>query len=303
MSTGWSLWIVILTIVNILACVWLLRWTAKPRAAGEKIGGGADTGHVWDDDLREYNNPLPKWWLWLFYITVAFGLLYLTLYPGLGKFAGTRGWTQARQYEEEKAAVEARAQQLLAPLAALPIAELVNNEQAMSTAHNLFQHNCAPCHGSDGGGAPGFPNLADADWQWGGDPDSVVATIANGRTAAGMVAWGPMLGEQGVAEVVAYLQQLSGQAHDAALATAGAGRFQTTGCIGCHGVDGKGMAMLGAPNLTDDAWLYGGDAASLEASVTHGRAGQMPAWGQKLGDQRVKLLAAYVTRLSQEGAN
>ena len=302
MSTGWSLWIVILTIVNILACVWLLRWTAKPRSSTEKIGGGADTGHVWDGDLREYNNPLPKWWLWLFYITVVFGLLYLILFPGLGNFGGVKGWTQAGQYEAERAAVEARAQQLLAPLAALPVADLVNNEQAMATAHNLFQQNCAACHGSDGGGAKGFPNLADGDWQWGGDADSVVATIAHGRNAQGMVAWGPVLGEQGVEEIVAYLQQLSGQTHDATLAAAGATRFQTTGCIGCHGVDGKGMAALGAPNLTDGVWLYGGDAATLKQTVTHGRAGIMPAWQDRLGEQRVKLLAAYVTKLAQEGA-
>ncbi|HEX9207159.1 MAG TPA: cytochrome-c oxidase, cbb3-type subunit III [Steroidobacteraceae bacterium] len=302
MTTGWSLWIVILTIVNILACFWLLRWTSKPRAANEKIGGGADTGHVWDKDLREYNNPLPKWWLWLFYITIAFGLLYLALYPGLGNFGGVKGWSQAKQYEEEKAAVEAKAQAILAPLAALPVAELVNNEQAMKTARNLYLQNCAQCHGSDGGGARGFPNLANSDWQWGGDPDTVVATITNGRIAQGMMAWGPVLGEQGVNEVVAYIQQLSGQPHDAALAAAGATRFQNTGCIGCHGVDGKGNPLVGAPNLTDDVWLYGGDAATLKESVTKGRAGQMPAWGEKLGEQRVKLLAAYVIKLAQEGS-
>jgi cytochrome c oxidase cbb3-type subunit 3 len=302
MSTGWSLWIVILTIVNILACFWLLRWTSKPRTANEKIGGGADTGHVWDKDLREYNNPLPKWWLWLFYITIAFGLLYLALYPGLGNFAGTKGWTQAKQYEEERNAVEAKAQAILGPLAAMPVDDLVNNEQAMKTARNLYLQNCSQCHGSDGGGAKGFPNLANADWQWGSDADSVVATIANGRIAQGMMAWGPVLGEQGVDEVVAYLQQISGQPHDATLAAAGAGRFQTTGCIGCHGVDGKGNPLVGAPNLTDDVWLYGGDAATLKESVANGRAGQMPAWGEKLGEQRVKLLAAYAIKLAQDGS-
>jgi cytochrome c oxidase cbb3-type subunit 3 len=299
MSTGWSLWIVILTVANIVACFWLLRWTSKPKSAGEKIGGGADTGHVWDGDLREYNNPLPKWWLWLFYVTVVFGLLYLVLYPGLGNFAGVKGWTQSSQYEQEKAAVEARANELLAPLAALPVADLVDNEQAMATAHNLFQHNCAQCHGSDGGGARNFPNLANSDWQWGGDADTVVATIAGGRTAA-MPPWGPVLGEQGVAEVVAYVQKLSGQAGDAALASAGEVRFQQL-CVACHGPDGKGMAMLGAPNLTDDVWIYGGDAATLRQTITEGRTGQMPAWNDKLGEQRVKLLAAYVTRLARDG--
>ena len=300
MKTGWSLWIVVLTIANILACVWLLRWTAKPRTRDEKIGGGADTGHVWDGDLREYNNPLPKWWLWLFYLTVVFGLLYLALYPGLGSFTGTRNWSQVSQYEQEKAEVEARANELLAPLAALPIADLVGNEQAMSTAHNLFQQNCAQCHGSDGGGARGFPNLANADWQWGAESEAVLTTIANGRMAA-MPPWGAVLGDQGVDEVVAYVQTLSGQPADGALATAGEARYQQM-CVGCHGVDGKGLAAVGAPNLTDDVWLYGSDAAAIKQTVVAGRNGQMPAWGQKLGEQRVKLLAAYVTKLAEDGS-
>ncbi|MDH4165895.1 MAG: cytochrome-c oxidase, cbb3-type subunit III [Gammaproteobacteria bacterium] len=296
MTSGWSLFVIILTIANIVACFWMLRWTSKPRTANEKIGGGADTGHVWDKDLREYNNPLPKWWLWLFYITIVFGLLYLAFYPGLGNFAGVGGWTQTGQYEEEKAAVEARAATLLAPLAALPVAELVNNEQAMSTAHNLFQQNCAQCHGSDGGGAVGFPNLRDASWQWGSDADSVVATIAGGRIAA-MPPWGAVLGEPGVEEVVAYVQTLSGQQADATKAAAGQARFQTV-CSACHGMDGKGNPLLGAPNLTDEIWLYGGDAATIKQTLMDGRNGQMPAWGDKLGEQRVKLLAAYVTKLA-----
>jgi cytochrome c oxidase cbb3-type subunit 3 len=300
MTTGWSLFVVVLTILNILACLWLLRWTAKKRTPTEQIGGGADTGHVWDGDLREYNNPLPKWWLWVFYLTVAFGLLYLALYPGLGNFGGSKGWTQARQYEQEKAVVEARAAELLEPLAALPVEQLVVNEQAMSTAHNLFQQNCAQCHGSDGGGAKGFPNLANADWQWGGDAASVVASIAQGRTGV-MPPWGAVLGEEGVTEVVAYVQQLAGQPHDATLAAAGETRYQQV-CIACHGVDGKGNAMLGAPNLTDDVWLYGGDAVTLAQTIDVGRNGQMPAWSDKLGEQRVKLLAAYVTRLAAEGS-
>jgi cytochrome c oxidase cbb3-type subunit III len=296
MTTGWSLFVIILTVLNIAACFWLLRWTSKPRSANEKIGGGADTGHVWDKDLREYNNPLPKWWLWLFYITIAFGVLYLALFPGLGNFAGIKGWTQSGQYAQERDAVEARAAQLLAPLAALPVAELVNNEQAMSTAHNLFQQNCAQCHGSDGGGARGFPNLANADWQWGSDADSVVATIAQGRIAA-MPAWGQVLGEAGVDETVAYVQTLSGQPADATLAAAGKARFEQV-CAACHGIDGRGNPLLGAPNLTDGVWLYGGDAATLKTTLMNGRNGQMPAWDDKLGEQRVKLLAAYVTRLA-----
>lgn len=302
MTTGWSLYVIVLSLVNILACVWLLRWTAKPKSAGEQIGPGHDTGHVWDRDLREWNNPLPRWWLWLFYLTVAFGLLYLALYPGLGAIQGLKGWTQVGQYEQERAAAEARAAQYLAPFATMTVPQLAADPKAMATARNLFQNNCAQCHGSDGGGARGFPNLADKDWQWGGDPDSVVATIAGGRVAAGMVAWGPVLGEQGVDKVVAYLQQLSGQPHDAALAAEGGQLFMTTGCIGCHGMDGKGNPALGAPNLTDDVWVYGGDAATLRESVANGRAGQMPAFGERLGTERVRLLAAYALHLSETGS-
>jgi len=296
MSSGWSLYVTILVILNILACVWLLRWTSKPKSADEKIGGGADTGHTWDGDLREYNNPLPKWWLWLFYLTVVFGLLYLVLYPGLGTFKGAKGWSQASQWQQENDAAEAKVAAYLAPFASMTVPELAANAQAMATANNLFQNNCAQCHGADGGGARGFPNLANSDWQWGGDPDSIVQTITNGRTAA-MTPWGEVLGAEGVEQVVAYVRQLSGQEHDAALASAGATQFMTY-CAACHGPDGKGMAAVGAPNLTDDVWLYGGDVDTIRTTVIHGRMGQMPAFQDKLGEQRVRLLAAYVLRMS-----
>jgi len=296
MTTGWSLFVIVLTLVNILACVWLLRWTMKPKSATEKIGGGADTGHTWDGDLREYNNPLPKWWLWLFYITVAFGLVYLVLYPGLGTWKGIKGWSQAGQWEQENAVAEAKVAAYLAPLASMTVPELAADAQAMATANNLFQNNCAQCHGADGGGARGFPNLADGDWQWGGDPDSIVQTIANGRVAA-MTPWGEVLGAEGVEQVVAYVRRLSGQDHDAALATAGETQFQTF-CAACHGLDGKGMAAVGAPNLTDDIWLYGGDADTIRETVLKGRMGQMPAFQDNLGEQRVRLLAAYALKLS-----
>ncbi len=301
MTSGWSLFIVLVTLFNILGCVWLLRWTSKPRTAGEKIGGGADTGHVWDKDLREYNNPLPRWWLWLFYITVVFGIVYLVLYPGLGSFSGLKDWTQAGQYEQEKAAAEAKAAAYLAPFAAMTVPQLAKDPRAMATARNLFQVNCAQCHGSDGGGAKGlFPNLTDSNWQWGGDPDTVVQTISAGRIAA-MPPWGQVIGTQGVEQVVAYVQQLGGQASDATLAAAGKTLFETN-CAACHGMDGKGNPLVGAPNLTDAIWLYGGDAATLRQTVSGGRNGQMPTFGERLGPERVRLLAAYVTQLAGTGS-
>jgi cytochrome c oxidase cbb3-type subunit 3 len=296
MSSGWSLFVVVLTILNILACVWLLWWTAKPKSATEKIGGGADTGHVWDKDLREYNNPLPRWWLWLFYITVAFGLLYLVLYPGLGNFGGVKNWSQSSQYQQQRAEIEARAAQMLAPFERMTVPQLAENTQAMSTAHNLFQNNCAQCHGSDGGGARGFPNLTDANWQWGGDPDTVVQSISGGRMGV-MPPWGEVLGDEGVEQVVAYVRKLSNQPADATLAAAGETHFQTV-CAACHGMDGKGNTMLGAPNLTDGVWLYGSDDASIRETIVGGRNNQMPAFAEKLGEQRVRLLAAYVLRMS-----
>ena len=302
MTSGWSLFIVIVTIVNIVACLWLLRWTMKPRAAGEKIGGGADTGHVWDQDLREYNNPLPKWWLWVFYLTVAFGLVYLALYPGLGTWKGTQGWSQASQYQQEKDAVEATAAAYTAPFASMTVQQLADDPKAMAAAHNIFQNNCAQCHGSDGGGTPGhYPNLANSDWQWGGDAVAVVTTITGGRTAMMLPKGGANLDEQGVKQVVAYARTLSGQPADATLAAAGKATFDTV-CFACHGPDGKGNPIMGAPNLTDNVWLYGGDEATITETVTKGRTGQMPAWGDKLGEQRVKLLAAYVTRLANTGS-
>ena len=300
MTSGWSLFIILVTLTYILGCVWLLRWTSKPKAAGEKIGGGADTGHVWDKDLREYNNPLPSWWLTLFYITIVFAIGYLVLYPGLGSFPGIKGWTSSGQYQTERAAAEAKANAYLAQFASMTVPQLAADPKAMATARNLFQVNCAMCHGSDGGGAKGFPNLTDKNWQWGGDPDTVVQTITAGRIAA-MPAWGPVLGAQGVDQAEAYVEQLSGQPHDAALAAAGRTVFETN-CAACHGVDGKGNPLVGAPNLTDDVWLYGGDPATLKATINAGRNGQMPAFGDRLGAERVRLLAAYAIHLSESGS-
>jgi cytochrome c oxidase cbb3-type subunit 3 len=300
MTSGWSLFVVLVTLFNILGCLWLLRWTSRPKSAGEKIGGGADTGHVWDKDLREYNNPLPRWWLWLFYLTVAFGLTYLVLYPGLGTFKGVKGWTQAGQYEQESAAAEAKTAAYLAQFASMTVPQLAKDPKAMATARNLFQVNCAQCHGSDGGGAKGFPNLTDDNWQWGGDPDTVVQTITAGRMAV-MPAWEPVLGAKGVDQVVAYVQKLSGQQSDATLAAAGQTLFETN-CAACHGVDGKGNPLLGAPNLTDTIWLYGGDPATLHQTVANGRNGQMPVFGERLGPERVRLLAAYATQLAGTGS-
>ena len=216
MSSGWSIFVVVLTIANILACVWLLRWTTKPKHAGEKIGGGSDTGHTWDGDLREYNNPLPKWWLWLFYITVAFGLIYLALFPGLGTFGGLKGWSQAGQYEQERAAAEARAAELLAPFATMTVPELAGNAQAMATAQQPVPEQLRPVPRLGRRRRPRLPEPDQRRLAVGRRPGHRSCRRSPAAALAAMTPWGEMLGEQGVEPVVAYVQQLSGQPADAA---------------------------------------------------------------------------------------
>jgi cytochrome c oxidase cbb3-type subunit 3 len=294
-SAAWSWYVTVLSLANILACVWLIRWTAKKRP-GE--GAASDTtGHEWDG-LREYNNPMPRWWLGLFYLSIVAALVYLLLYPGLGNFKGLLGWTQTGAYEAEVAAVEADVAPLFAKYAATPIPDLARDPAAMATGRRLFVTNCAVCHGADGHGSRGFPNLADDNWQWGGSPEQIEQTITQGRQAA-MIPWGAALGEDGVKAVATYVRSLGGREADAALVTAGKDKFQTF-CVACHGPEGKGNPMLGAPDLTDDYWLYGGSQETVETSIRGGRMGMMPAHKGLLSAERIHVLSAYVYGLSHE---
>jgi cytochrome c oxidase cbb3-type subunit 3 len=292
-TRGQGLFIVALTVANIGGALWLLWWTR--RSPGEAGITAHTTGHVWDGDLQELNNPLPRWWLGLFIITVVFAVAYLVLYPGLGTWRGTLGWTSQAEHAMESKLNAARIEQALAPYAALSVQQLTVNPAALGVGRNLFLNNCAACHGSDGGGAPGFPNLTDKDWLYGGDPDTVVATISNGRAGV-MPAWGEALGPGGVEDVLAYVMSLSGRKLHAGDVHAGAAKFATL-CAACHGVDGHGNPALGAPNLTDSTWLHGGSLAAVRETIQHGRAGTMPAHAARLGGTRVKLLAAYVLSL------
>ncbi len=295
MSSAWSWYVTVLSLANILACVWLIRWTAKKRP-GEAAASDT-TGHEWDG-LKEYNNPMPRWWLGLFYITIVFALGYLLLYPGLGNFKGLLGWTQVGAYEAEVAAVERDVAPLFAKYAAMPIPELARDPAAMATGRRLFVTNCAVCHGADGHGSRGFPNLADNIWHWGGTPEQIEQTITQGRMAM-MMPWGATLGEDGVKAAAAYVRSLGGHAAEPALVAAGKTTFQTL-CFACHGPEGKGNPMLGAPDLTDDYWLYGGSEANIQTSIRDGRQGVMPAQKDLLGAQRIHVLAAYVYGLSHE---
>lgn len=302
LTSSASLFIIVFTTINILACLWLMWWTARDRGATDvehvpaSEGVTEKTGHVWDGDLEELNNPLPRWWLGLFIITVLFGAIYLAIFPGLGNFGGLRGWTQVDQYESQVAAAREKLESRLATLKDLPLEQLARNAGAMSTAKNLFAANCSTCHGSDARGAKGFPNLTDADWLYGGDPDTIYATIANGRHGI-MPALGSALGDNGVNEVASYVVSLSGGKAPEDWVAAGKPRFEAI-CAACHGVDARGNPVLGAPNLTDDVWLHGRDFDSIRATIANGRDNQMPAHLELLGEAKVKLLAAYVMSLA-----
>lgn len=295
MSQAWSWYVALLSLANILACVWLIRWTAKKRPGD--TAPSDTTGHEWDG-LTEYNNPMPRWWLGLFYITIAFALGYLLLYPGLGNFKGLLGWSQISAYEAEVHAVESDVAPLFAKYAATPIPDLARDPAAMATGRRLFVSNCAVCHGADGRGGRGFPNLADDSWQWGGTPQQIVQTITHGRMAA-MIPWGASIGEDGVKATAAYVRSLGGHDGEPALIGAGKATFETF-CIACHGPGGKGNPMLGAPDLTDDYWLYGSSEPIIQASIRDGRMGVMPAQKDLLGAERIHVLAAYVYGLSHE---
>jgi cytochrome c oxidase cbb3-type subunit 3 len=293
-SSFWDWFIIALTLGGIVGVIWLIIWVNKRPAKGEKV---QPMGHVWDGDLQELNNPLPMWWLNMFYITIVFGLIYLALYPGLGSYKGLLGWTSVGQYEQEIDSANTAYGPMYDKYKALPIAALVKDKDAVQIGQRLFMTYCTVCHGSDAGGNTGFPNLRDHDWLYGGEPEMIETSIKAGRQGV-MPAWEAAIGKDGVKNVAQYVLTLSGRAEaNPAAAEKGKTVFATT-CAACHGPDGKGMAALGAPNLTDKIWLYGGSVETIEKTVAEGRQGKMPAHGEFLGDAKVHLLAAYVYSLS-----
>lgn len=297
-SEFWSWFIIVPTLLGILGCFGLIFWLGGGTPA-KKDGNAETMGHTWDGDLQEYNNPLPKWWLNMFYITLVFGLVYLALYPGLGSFEGLFKQTQYTQYKTEMDAAESTYGPLFEQFKAIPAEELIKKPEAVKMGERLFMTYCTVCHGSDAKGSTGFPNLRDNDWLYGSDPKTIEDVISKGRNANGMMAWKDTLGgDEAVKEVAEYVLSLSNRKDlNADLAAKGKEKFAI--CSGCHGVDGKGMAAMGAPNLTDDIWLYGGSRDTVIQSISKGRAGIMPAHGEFLGDAKVHLLAAYVYSLSQ----
>jgi len=296
MSSGISLFIVIGVTLNVVAAMWLLL--AMRKRSGESTTTSDTTGHVWDGDLREYNNPLPRWWLWSFILTVVFSVGYVILYPGMGNAKGTLGWSQKSQFDAMQAEQEKKTQAMLAQFAGKTAEELAQDPRAITVGRNLFANNCAACHGSDGRGAPGFPNITDGDWLWGGDAQNITTSIAEGRNAI-MTPWIDVLGAQGVDDVVAHVMTLSGRKASTGDAAAGKAQFETL-CSACHGADGRGNHALGAPNLTDNIWLYGGSADNIRETVIKGRNGVMPAHGERMGEARVRLLTAYVLSMGEK---
>ena len=291
-SDFWSLYIAIGTVVSIVGCAWLL-WSQTIRR-GAKV---ETTGHTWDEDLAEWNNPLPRWWSWLFYITIVFGLAYLVLYPGLGSWRGTLGWTQVGELAAEKAAAEKQYAPLYQKFAAMEVDALAKNPEALAVGQKLFLNHCAQCHAADGGGSRGFPNLTDRDWLYGGDPASIQASITNGRNGI-MPPFGEALDEGKIKDVAHYVMSLSGGAADSIRVAKGRETFMNT-CSACHGPEGKGNPALGAPNLTDGIWLHGSGEARIIETVTRGRTSQMPAHKELLGEAKIRLVAAYVLSLSK----
>lgn len=289
-------WTIVISIATLggIAGLWLLTvWQSRVGSADQE----KTSGHVWDEDLTELNNPLPLWWRNLFYITLVFGVVYLLLYPGLGSFGMLLGWTQIKEYEEQMAEAEARYGPIFEKYVNQPVQEVVNDPEALRIGERLYASYCTVCHGSDAGGVIGFPNLRDDDWLWGGTPEAIEVSILNGRNAV-MPGWKAALGgDEGVEQMTAYVLSLSGRKVDEAKAAAGQAKYGMF-CIGCHGPEGKGNQALGAPNLTDEVWLYGGSPKAVASSIANGRNGVMPAHEEFLGKAKVHLLAAYIYSLS-----
>lgn len=295
-SNFWPVFITAISLLGIFGCALLLWLTSKVKIASPN--GDNTSGHVWDETLREMNNPLPRWWVWMFIITIIFALFYLAAYPGLGSYAGKLGWTEVNQYEKEMENANKALEPLYAKFAAMPTEELANNKEAKAIGERLFMNNCSQCHGSDAKGSRGFPNLTDHDWLHGGSPAKIEETITGGRIGM-MPPMAAALGtEDDVKNVADYVLSLSGSKHDAARAALGKEKFAV--CAACHGPEGKGNTDIGSPNLTDNIWLHGAGEANIIKRINEGKINQMPAQEGKFSPAQIHVLAAYVWGLSNK---
>ena len=295
-NSGWSVFVAAVTIVSLLACLGLLIIASKRKV----MANDNTTGHVWDEDLRELNNPLPRWWMYLFVITVVFAAVYLALYPGLGSFQGKAGWSSADQYLRERARLDASIEPVYAKYKDMTAEQLAKDSQAMEIGKRLFLNNCAQCHGSDARGSLGFPNLTDNDWLYGGDQATIVETITKGRQGVMPPMAAAVGSPEDVRNVANYVLSLSGSPHNDVYAQLGKAKFAA--CAACHGADGKGNHAMGAPNLTDKIWLHGWGEQAVINMINNGKTNVMPAQDRLLTPQQIHVLGAYVWSLSQSGA-
>jgi cytochrome c oxidase cbb3-type subunit 3 len=289
----WSSYVAIISLAGILACLVLLWVTARKKSVGHADN---TTGHVWDEDLREMNNPLPLWWVGLFVITIIFGLSYLFLYPGLGAYTGSKAWSSQAEYDTEMREANVALQPLYARFDAMTVQDVAKDPQAHAIGERLFMNNCAQCHGSDAQGSKGYPNLTDSDWLHGGSPEKIKESIRLGRVGN----MPPMAAAVGtpddIRNVAQYVMSLSGSPHDSL--KAGFGKPKFSACAACHGVDGKGMAAVGAPNLTDKVWLHGWGEEGIVAMVNKGKQNIMPAQQDRLSPSQIHVLTSYVWSFS-----
>jgi cytochrome c oxidase cbb3-type subunit 3 len=304
MSPGWSWFVIALVVLNIAGVAWLLWWTAKRRPDDPKP---EDTSHYWDEDITEYNKPMPRWWINGFYIAIAFGVGYLFWYGGWGTYEGISGWSSSREHALDKAAADARLAETFAPYAKQPLPALAADPVATELGRSIFANTCATCHGSSAQGAIGYPDLTDGIWHWGGEPEQVLQTVLDGRDGV-MPEWGKVLagmgGEKATDYEIAYLRVLSSpeqSLYNNYMAARGKTLYEGV-CVACHGVEGRGNVAMGAPDLTDDYWMYGNSTASLRKTINEGRHGSMPAHRELLGETRARLVAAYVWSLSNPRA-
>ena len=305
LTSGWSIWIISLVLINVVGCIWLLLDNSKRRPGDP---APEETSHVWDGDLTEYNKPMPKWWINMFWLAIVFAAGYLVYYPGFGAFAGISKWTSASEMRADQKRENEKLEAAFAPYAGKPVDELAQDAAAVKIGRGIFNNTCAVCHGTTAKGAVGYPDLTDQVWNWGGRPEDILTTIQQGRQGV-MAPWGDVLkgtgGEQAVEYVVAYVRSLSQPGvsiQNDFMASQGKKLYDGV-CVACHGAEGKGDQNLGAPDLTDNSWLYGNSVEALRKTISEGRHGVMPAHLELLGDTRTRLVGAYVWSLSHGSGN
>ncbi len=305
LSTGWTWYVIALVALNILGVSWLLWWTAKRRPGDPKP---EETSHYWDEDITEYNKPMPRWWIQGFYLGIAFGIGYFVWYGGLGKIPGISGWSSQAEHAEDKKLHDATLSETFKPYDGLAVDALAGDPVALNLGRSIFANTCATCHGSSGQGAIGYPNLTDDIWHWGNAPDDILEAVMNGREGV-MPEWGKVLtgmgGDNAVDYVIAYVRALgtTDQSVRNDFMAARGKKLYDGVCVACHGVEGRGNQALGAPDLTDDYWMYGDSKESFYQTINHGRHGVMPAHLDLLGETRSRLVAAYVWSLSNKPAD